>query len=460
MTTRSGTYDGLGGLAADAMLEPVSQIVLAHCPNQRRMGERVVLYGNPVTLGRQESLVLFPGGPLLDGELSRKHATISPDGSGGYQLKDLKSRNGTNLNGRRITHPSSLDDGDLIRAGSTLVVFRKEPVPQQAPQPAELVGVSYATAAARSALARHAGTVTPVLLQGESGTGKEVAANALHRLSDRSGGPFVAVNCPAIPESLWESELFGHEKGAFSGATSARKGLIQQADRGTLFLDEIGEMPVTMQAKLLRFLETGEFHRLGAGSATRVDVRVVAATNRDLPAAVGQGTFRNDLFARIAHAIVTLPRLRDRICDIPVLIRHFLLNTSAVTSVMPAKDMEKLMLHRWPLNVRELRSLVQILVSECDPRSRRLPLSAEAFRRMATYARVDGAAGSTPTSVITGKARPASQADAITLEALTQLLADCGGNVADMAKALGKHRYQVYRLLKRHNLDPDDYRES
>jgi DNA-binding NtrC family response regulator len=205
-----------------------------------------------------------------------------------------------------------------------------------------------------------------VLITGESGTGKELAARAIHRYSPRRGKPFIAVNCASIPETLLESELFGHEKGAFTGATSRRKGMFELADQGTLLLDEIGEMPLPLQTRLLRVLETQKFMRVGGDSEISVDVRVIAATNRDLRQAVEEGTFRRDLYYRLNVLHLDLPPLRDRPSDIPILVRRFIEDFSRQHDRefkgLSGEAMEILLEYAWPGNVRELRNLIESMV--------------------------------------------------------------------------------------------------
>jgi DNA-binding NtrC family response regulator len=205
-----------------------------------------------------------------------------------------------------------------------------------------------------------------VLITGESGTGKELAARAIHRLSPRRGKPFITLNCAAIPETLLESELFGHEKGAFTGATSRRRGMFELADDGTLFLDEIGEMPLPLQTRLLRVLETQKFMRVGGDSEISVDVRIIAATNRDLRQAVEQGTFRRDLYYRLNVLHLDLPPLRDRTSDIPILVRRFIEEFGQLHDRefkgLSQEAMQILLDYAWPGNVRELRNLVESMV--------------------------------------------------------------------------------------------------
>src|ERR1700758_3173156 len=212
-------------------------------------------------------------------------------------------------------------------------------------------------------LAKVAPSESTVLITGESGTGKELAARALHRNSPRGGKPFVAINCAAIPESLLESDLFGHERGAFTGAASQKKGRLEVADGGVVFLDEIGELAPALQVKLLRVLQEREFERVGGTHSIKVDIRLIAATNRDLNAAVRSGEFRQDLYYRLAVVKLTMPPLRERRGDIPMLARHFLPKNAKRCKVkakpLSREAMAALVNYEWPGNVRELENAVE-----------------------------------------------------------------------------------------------------
>jgi DNA-binding NtrC family response regulator len=262
--------------------------------------------------------------------------------------------------------PFVLDEVELLvrRAAEKAVLGRRARALERLAggDAGDLVGDAPCMAALRELVARVAATDRPVLVQGETGTGKELVARAIHAGSPRRGGPFVPVNCGAIQEGLLESELFGHERGAFTGADRAREGLFEVADGGTLFLDEIGEMAPALQVKLLRVLEDGEVRRVGSNRSRRVDARLVTATHRDLRAALASGAFREDLFYRISLLPVEVPPLRERPEDVPALVDLFLARSRAgrdgPLSVTP-RALAALRAYRWPGNVRELRNIVE-----------------------------------------------------------------------------------------------------
>lgn len=284
-----------------------------------------------------------------------------------------------------------------------------------------------------------AATDASVLIRGESGTGKEVLARALHRASPRVNGPFIAVNCAAIPDNLLESELFGHEKGAFTGAAARHQGLIAQADGGTLFLDEIGDMPLALQVKLLRVLQEREVRPVGAGKSVAVDVRVISATHRDLESLIGDGLFREDLFYRLNVVALQLPALCDRREDIPLLAQHFLAQLcerygKEVAGFAP-DSMEHLCSLRWSGNVRQLANAVE----QCCVLSTSglIPLS------LVQKAVSDGMA-SIPTLA---EARRQFERDY-----LEKLLRVTAGNASVAARIADRNRTEFYRLLQKHDL--------
>jgi DNA-binding NtrC family response regulator len=296
---------------------------------------------------------------LEDRFVSRFHCRLQPL-AGRWLLKDLESTNGTYLDGARVAE-AEVDDGARIRLGSQELRIERAG-PRLQPSLPGLVARDPALAPVLDLLRRAAPSTLPVTILGESGTGKEVAARAVHELSERNGGPFVPLNCGAISRELAEAELFGHEKGAFTGAITTAPGAFGAADGGTLFLDEIGDLPLSLQVKLLRALEAGEVKPVGAPRPRRIDVRVVCATHHDLRARVREGAFRDDLFYRLRGVTVELPPLRARPHDILPLAEHFLPPRRSFASDARAA----LLLHRWPGNVRELRHVVQLaaLLSE------------------------------------------------------------------------------------------------
>jgi DNA-binding NtrC family response regulator len=236
--------------------------------------------------------------------------------------------------------------------------------------PFEFVGTSRQLTDILALIRKVAPTDSPVFIQGESGTGKELVANTVWHYSKRKDTPFIALNCASLSESLIESEIFGHEKGAFTSAYQLKHGLVEVADTGTLFLDEIGEMPIGLQAKLLRFLDSGEYRRVGGNKALTVDVRLIAATNKDLTAMIKKGTFREDLYYRLNVINITIPPLRERKEDIAALARHFLKQYAkkmgkSITGLKP-DALDLLAEYHWPGNVRELENVVERAVILCE----------------------------------------------------------------------------------------------
>jgi len=306
---------------------------------------------------------------------------------------------------------------------------------------AGLLGDSEPMRALRAVLSRVAPTEATILLLGENGTGKELAARAIHDGSPRKARPFVTVNCAAIPETLFESELFGHLRGAFTGATDARRGKFSQADGGTLFLDEVGEIPLHLQPKLLRVLESQEVERLGGGAPEKVDVRLVAATNRDLPAEVETGRFRRDLYHRLDVVPVRVPPLRERRTDIPSLAAHFLDLACRRNRVRPktlADDAKAaLSAHRWPGNVRELRNVMEriaILVQEAE-------VGAVLLEGLA-------GAATTPSEIEETGGTLAARVDAFERKTVLEALERNRWRMTRTAEQLGLERSHLYKKLK------------
>ena len=396
--------------------------------------------GGRVTIGRELAL---PDGVLTldDARASRAHAEIGR-GGGRWTVRDLDSHNGTFVDGRRVDGEVTVADGALVRAGGSLFVLAPDAAPYRdatVEVDDELV-IGPRTRAALDAVRRHAGAPT-LLVLGESGTGKERLARAYHQHGPRAGGAFVAVNCAAIPASIAERALFGSRRGAFSGAEDA-PGYVQAAHGGTLFLDELGELPLELQAKLLRVLESREVWAVGATRGVPVELGVVAATHRNLRAAVAAGTFRDDLYFRVTKPVVHVPPLRERREEIPVLAAR------AVAAIAPGLTLhprlvEVLCLRPWPGNARELLHEVRAAAHAALDAGATM-LRPEHLADDAGRAFSDDGGG--PDGA---EAAPGAELDR---ERLSEALAAAGGNVSAAARALDLHRTQLYRLLDRHGL--------
>src|SRR5262252_9541321 len=314
-----------------------------------------------ITIGAMEDNDLV----ISDDTVSRYHCRIVQEETA-YLLVDLGSTNGTFINRVRIKE-AYLKPGCTIGLGNTEVKFhaadeKVEILPSRKEKLGRMVGRHVKMRELYTVLEKIAPTATTVVIEGETGTGKEVVAQTIHDLSPRSGGPIMVFDCGAVPDNLIESELFGHEKGSFTGAIMTRQGLFEMAHGGTLFLDELGELPLDLQPKLLRALEQREIRRVGGTRSIKVDVRIIAATNRQLEEEVRSGRFRQDLFYRLSVVRLFLPPLRERPDDVPLLVESFL-NEHAYNrlpdgnrkcSHISAEALELLSAYRWPGNVREL----------------------------------------------------------------------------------------------------------
>jgi len=314
---------------------------------------------------------------LSDDTVSRYHCKIVQEDNG-YVLIDERSTNGTFINKVRVRE-AFLKSGSIVSVGQSQLRFNAleeevQIVPSRNDRCAGLIGGNSRMREIYAIIEKIAPTATTVVIDGETGTGKEVVAQAIHSLSPRSRNDLVVFDCGAVPPNLIESELFGHEKGSFTGAMMTRQGLFEQADGGTLFLDELGELPLDLQPKLLRALEQREVRRVGSTKASKVDVRIIAATNRNLEEEVRAGRFRQDLFYRLSVVRLHLPALRERADDIPPLVNHFL-ETGAYNrmsggeqrvSTVSRDAIIALQTYPWPGNVRELVNVIERAVSFCD----------------------------------------------------------------------------------------------
>jgi transcriptional regulator with PAS, ATPase and Fis domain len=365
-------------------------------------------------------------------------------------LYDSGSTNGTFVNGVRV-FAAALDAGSTVRLGGTTLRVEVGDDPLFVPLSSRdrfggLLGGSLEMRRVYAILERVASTDTTVLIQGETGTGKELAARAIHQGSRRAGGPFVAIDCGAIAETLIESELFGHVRGAFSGAIGDRKGLFEQARGGTLFLDEVGELSLLLQPKLLRALEAREVRPVGGDAPRPIDVRVVAATNRPLAQSVNEGTFREDLFYRLAVVELTLPPLRARREDVPMLANHFVEGFAGAAHTGLDRLVPALLARSWPGNVRELRNFIERYVSLGGLQASSASSSASPESPPA------------PTIPIHLPLREARQAWTAQFEALyvRELLSKTGGNVTRAAEIAQVNRRTFQRLMGGIGLRADD----
>jgi DNA-binding NtrC family response regulator len=404
---------------------------------------------------------------LEDDSVSRFHFEIEADEIG-YRLRDLGSKNGTFVDGYRA-QDLYLRAGSVIRVGEVELAFdpgTEEVEIEAAPGDrfGPLVGRSLRIRELFATLDRAARTDATILVEGESGTGKELIATAIHGASNRALGPFVVVDCAAVPANLLESELFGHERGAFTGAVERRIGSLEEAQGGTLFLDELGELPLELQPKLLRALEARSVRRVGGRQPIRVDVRLIAATNRDLAAEVNRRAFRDDLYYRLAVVHVRVPPLRERTEDIALLVEHLI--RRAVQGDAAAADRllagiteetwSRLLAHPWRGNVRELRNVIERALAlsapgetpQFDPEPRRIGVieGDSVVSRPATYPADDR------WEVDLARPHPELKAEWIARFDRAYVLGQLqrhGGNLSRAARASGLERMHFKRILAR-----------
>jgi DNA-binding NtrC family response regulator len=420
-----------------------------------------------------------------DRRMSGEHCRLERRG-GGWLLEDLRSKNGCIVNGA-LTPRAMLAPGDVVELGHTFFLYADAPAPPDArpdmmegevPAPAGPL-VTFVASLERqfAALARIADTAVSVVLLGETGTGKEIVARALHEMSRRPG-PFVAVNCGALPESLLESELFGHKKGAFSGAVADRPGFVRSADTGTLFLDEIGELPPPSQVAFLRVLQEQEVIPVGDTRPVKVDSRLCAATHRDLDAMVEDGQFRRDLYARIFGFVLELPPLRHRRADMGILLAALLRRIPGGERVtLTPAALRAMLRHDWPLNVRELEKCLVAAIALAGDKPIELDhLPPSLRRRLASTSSPPPIAAQGPvpvtppgmpsiramtdagTAAFGGLAPPIDPVDLELKTKLVELLTAHDGNVAAVARAMGKGRMQIHRWARRFGIELESFR--
>jgi DNA-binding NtrC family response regulator len=389
---------------------------------------------------------------LTDSTVSRYHLELQVKREG-LQVRDLDSTNGTRSAGARIQSVTLTEPGRLRLGKHTEIEIEAEDTPATL---GEYGGDAFGRVIGQTApmkklfalLARVAITDATVLLEGETGTGKEAIAEALHTASGRARAGFVVVDCASIPRELIASELFGHARGSYTGAISDKRGLVESADGGTLFLDEIGELPLDLQPQLLRALEKREVRRVGETRPIPVDLRVIAATHRDLRAMVKAGAFREDLYYRLAVVRCEVPPLRARLADLPALARHFAEAFGRSGWDVSPPLLEQLSRHGWPGNVRELRNVVE----------RALSLGTIAVDAEPAPAPSPIAAGGSPGAPAAILELPFKEAKAALVEGferdyLVHLLARHKGNISRAALEAGIDRNYIHRLVKKYNLD-------
>ena len=440
-------------------------------------GRTEVELGEETWLGRSSTSTV-----LLDDEsVSRRHALVRRDDRGDHVLIDLGSSNGTFVNGGRVNLPLPLQDGDEVRLGEIKLRFESRARAEREPPERELhfsnaratlsrgdgdarvrlIGTGPGMAEVFRLMARAAESPIPVLIQGETGTGKELVARGIHENSPRAHGPFVAINCSALPEGVLESELFGHRRGAFTGATQDHAGLFEAASGGTLFLDEIGEMPAATQPKLLRFLQEGEVLRVGETRARKADARVVSATNRDLTHEVEAERFRSDLFYRLSALTIDVPPLRTRREDVPLIAERVLTAASARhrrrIRGMTNAALSAMVAYSWPGNVRELENEIQRLVALArDGDWIDVGQLSDRVRQGATVRTGDEPAGADAAEARTVAADASDDLReamaSFERTRIAEILEQTGGNVSEAARVLGLSRGALHRKLKEHGL--------
>jgi len=390
---------------------------------------------------------------LTDSSVSRHHLRVEATPRG-FQLTDLDSTNGTTLG--QLELRQILAHGPVeLHLGQSLVRFAPLAEEEEVPLPTidrfgDVLGCSPAMLELFRNLENIASKDVTVLIEGETGTGKELVAEALHQNSPRRGGPFVVVDCGAIPYNLIESELFGHLRGAFTGAVSDRAGAFEEADGGTVFLDEIGELDLPLQPRLLRALEQRQVKRLGDARMRKIDVRVIAATNRDLQRHVNQGTFRADLFYRLAVMHLRVPPLRHRPEDVELLVARLLPDIASRYGVpapqLDRETLQQLVSHPWPGNVRELRNFLERLVALSRSGS-----PVQAVEDLGPPAAAEGLSIG-ELAHLPFKEAKAQWTATFDVSYLKRLLERCDQNVAEASRQSGIDRVHLFRLIKKYDL--------
>lgn len=402
-------------------------------------GAKANLTSTSLTVGTDPACDLV----LTDTTVSARHAVFRLSEQG-LSVEDLSSTNGTWLAGARI-HSALVPDGALLTLGESALRVRIGPrtltvFPGTEASFHGLLGSSQAMRDLFALISQVARTDLPVLVTGETGCGKELVSRAIHEASPRRDAPLMVLDCGSIVPDLLRSELFGHEKGAFTGADQTTRGVLEEADRGTVFLDEVGEMDLPVQSNFLRALDGREITRVGSRRSIRIDVRIVAATNRDLAEMSQKGRFRSDLLYRLSGVTVTLPPLRERTEDVPLLaakfLKEFCLRNRLPEPALPPEAVAELQEHRWPGNVRQLKHVIERLASQA---------SGGAIERRSVRAALDPPPGSEAVPAVT-------RIDELERTAILQALKEARGNKFKAARLLGMSRSSLYNKLARYKL--------
>ncbi len=403
----------------------------------RELGKEFVIDKGMLRIGgKKENDVV-----IADDTVSRHHAVIE-EKKGQYVIRDLESTNGTFVDGLRVSE-AFLNEGSIIRLGNTELRFipveeKIELTPSKKDRFGDIVGKSKEMKDVFGILEKVSKTDATILIIGETGTGKELVAKAIHENSNRSKRPFVVIDCSAIARNLIESELFGHEKGAFTGAVSARHGAFETANGGTIFLDEIGELEPDMQPRLLRVLEAREIKRVGGTNIIPVDVRIIAATNRDLSAEIKKNRFREDLFYRLSVININLPQLKDRKDDIPLLIDYFIkANKTRKIKGVAKETLNILINYIWPGNIRELRNVIE----------RAIALGTSDYIEPKDLILTKPQVSEKETADLSGRTL-----EEIEKSAIIQTLKTHKGNKTTTAKALGIAYSTLYEKMKKYSI--------
>jgi len=436
-----------------------SKLVVVQGPDK---GKELIIERERITVGRSVICDIVLG----DKAVSGTHFEIVAS-ERGFLLRDLESTNGT-FSGDLRVREVWIKPGTALRVGQTHMRF--EPVEgmveidlSREERFHELVGKSVRMREIFAVLEKVAPSDLTILIRGETGTGKELVARAIHRASRRAQQALVVQDCGSIPKDLIESTLFGHEKGSFTGATDRHRGCFEQADGGTIFLDEIGELDVTLQPKLLRVLENREIKRVGGDKTIPVNVRVVAATNRDLRAMVNEGSFREDLYYRLSVVAVELPPLRDRPEDVPLLVKNFLDDFAARRypgedrKITVARDgMSRLQAYPWPGNIRELKNTVERAASLADGPELTVKDLMPTSQKTPAEVLPGGTAEQFVEDGLPFKEAKQRVLDSFEAAYLKALLDRNGGNVTRSAQAAGLTRYHLRELAKRYGIRGGD----